>query len=148
MLGRCPETYEAYQTVWSLVEAPFLKDGQAVSPLPITWKGAQIEVPVAFRMSNDLKSTLLFGHQGSRERRPGPCCRTDRKSFSSKEELFRPENSIRCMSALQYYVIQSFHQPEVSLGGRTVLSLSSEEQQCLDDSDCKGVADALLAKIV
>jgi hypothetical protein len=146
MLGRCPETYEAYQTVWPLVEAPFLKDGQAISTLPITWNGAQIEVPVVFRMSNDLKSTLmLLGHQGSRGRRPCPCCRTDRKSFGSKEELFRPEHSIRRMSALQYDVIQSFHQPEVSLGGRTVMSLISEEQQGLDDSDCKGLADALLS---
>lgn len=146
MLGRCPETYEAYQTVWPLVEAPFLKDGRAISTLPITWKGAQIDVPVVFYMSNDLKSTLmLLGHQGSRGKRPCPCCSTDRKSFGSEEELFRPEHSLRRMSSLHYEVIQSFHQPEVSLGGRTVMSLISEEQQALEDSDCEGLAGALLA---
>jgi hypothetical protein len=151
LLGRCPETYDVYRTVWPLVEAPFLKDGQAIKSITINWKGAPMEVPVEFKMSNDLKSTLmLLGRQGVRGRRPCPCCRTERKRFGCMEELFRPERSLRRISAKHHCTIKSLHQPEPALDGRTVMSLIAEETQAVEEADCGPLAGALLdnAKIV
>lgn len=148
MLARCKETYEAYAVLWPHVEAPFVDaQGKPRTEMEVMWQGKVVRVRVEYRLSGDLKGSLiLLGRQPPQSSRPCTACFTRRDEFGSRQLLHCREQALRKISGLHFHVLQSFFTPSSILAGACIMDYIS--QNLISSRTCPDVVRVLFGNEV